>query len=104
MMDKLKWASEVMDRNLDEAMRYAMKAHEMHEHCRAAADWCVEMAKAHMQFNTAGRGVMDHLMERFADDPINAGIAPGVTLVYKDKMADRIKKVSEIQAILSMYK
>lgn len=104
MMQMIKWAYEHVRDNVEEAMGYAHKAMTLKEDHRAAADWCIEMAKGHLAFNTAGRNVLDKMMRDIKDMPEHANIAPGLLAVYNDLYADVMRRTTEVQTLIGMYR
>ena len=84
-MNKLRWIYERLSANLDEAENYAGKAMYYRAHGdKQAADWCISMAQAHIQFNANGMALLDKALGEIED----AHLAPGVKAVYDELKYD----------------
>lgn len=103
-MRMIKWASDIIEGNISEAEKYARKAHELRDENKAAADWCKEMAAAHLHFNDAGHAVVKKLIDDYAASGKNSELAPGMKAVYNDRHNDMIRRTAEVQAMIAMYK
>lgn len=100
----IKWAADIIRANLDEAEKYARKAHELKEDNKMAADWCKDMANMHLNANNAGHALVKKLIDDFAASGKNSELAPGMKAVYNDQHNDMIRRTAEVQTMLSMYK
>lgn len=98
------WTTNIIEANIAEAYKYAEKAHELKESSRQAADWCVKMAKAHLDFNAEGHDVAERLIAEFRQSNAASPLEPGMMAVYEAKHAELIKKTAEVKMMLEMYK
>ena len=60
----MRWIMDVLRGNVREARKYATKAHELRDKNRQAADWCCDMADAHLKFNDGGMSMAQSFMEQ----------------------------------------
>ncbi len=103
-MRSIKWATEIISGNLAEARKYIMKAYELRDQDRQAADWCRDMAAKHVDFNAAGHNLVKRMIEDVrAKDPNNAMVA-GMRAVFEDKHADMMQEQAEIVGMINAYK
>lgn len=100
-MKEIKWASEVIKGNIDEAKRYIELAYEMRDTDKQTADWCRDMAQAHITFNTTGHNIVKRMIDGVnrEDNPL----APGMLAVYEDIHKDVMRRTAEINAMISTY-
>lgn len=103
-MKMIKWASDIMAGNLDEAQKYIGKAYELRDTNPTAADWCKDMAVKHLDFNKAGHELVKKLITDFQAGGKHSDLAPGMMAVYNDRHADLIRKAAEITGMIAAYK
>ena len=103
-MHMVKWIACVLEGNVREAKKYAMKAHELRNHHRMAADWCRDMAQSHLGFNSAGHTLFERTINEMDSSGEYAAMMPGVRAVYEDRIQDIMQDTAEIKAMIEMYK
>ena len=103
-MQMIKWAAEIMDGNLREARKYAEKAYTLKEKDKPSADWCRDMANAHLSFNTTGHGIVKRLIEIAKTKNERPEFMAGMTAVWEEMHSDMIRESAEIKAMLDSYK
>lgn len=102
-MEMLNWVQEVMDKNVREAHKYAEDAFIKKPKCKAAADWCRDMANMHLQFNTSGAAVMKKIIDHYEHDEEFAAHMPGAIALADCRHAQLMKHTAEVRAMLDMY-
>ena len=80
------------------------EAHELRDKNRQAADWCCDMADAHLKFNDGGMSMAQTCMARMADDCMDAAMVPGARMVYDADLGDVAKDTADVRALLEAYK
>lgn len=100
----MRWIMDVLRGNVREARKYATKAHELRDKNRQAADWCCDMADAHLKFNDSGMSMAQNCMARMADDGVDAAMVPGARMVYEADLGDVAKDTADVRALLEAYK
>lgn len=91
----------VAEGNVEEAERYAKKAHALKTSQKAVADWCVDMAKHHLEFNEKGCRMLDQIcreMEAYSGDMVAA-----IKAMVKEKRAHLAEETVEVKIMLEMY-
>lgn len=102
-MQMLKWTMEVMAGNVREARKYALKTYELREKNKMAADWCREMAAAHLAFNASGTALTKKMMEEArAADPSER--MAGMLEVWAEQHAEIAREGAEVKAMLDCIK
>ena len=97
------WALDVAERNLEEAEKYAKKAHGLKLQYRPAADWCVEMAKKHLEFNDKAAIMLDQLCKELHDAGGNADLWQAMKASVHEKREKMAEETTEIRMMLGMY-
>ena len=100
-LEHLKKNSRILEGNLAEARKYAIMAHETKAQDRALADWYLQMAAKHMEFNVAGLPIVDRMESELTAQEKEAG--PGIDMIYREKRADWAKESAEVSAMISCY-
>ena len=100
----IRWIMDVLRGNAREARKYATKAHELRDKSRQTADWCCDMAEAHLKFDDGGMTLARWHMEHMADDGVGAEMIPGARMVYDADLGDIAKDVADVRALLEAYK
>ena len=103
MLETIKWTAERILDNISEAREYMCKANALYDSNRQAADWCKEMAQAHMQFNATGFTLLKKSLDEFGADEKHVMLAPGVKAVYMAMHGDMLKETAETRALIEMY-
>ena len=102
-MQMLKWTMEVMAGNVREARKYALKTYDLREKNKMAADWCREMAAAHLAFNANGTALAKKMMEEArAADPSER--MAGMLEVWAERHAEIAREGAEVKAMLDCIK
>lgn len=101
--EMIKWGIVIMEANAAEARKYALKTCELREKNKPAADWCREMATAHLTFNTNGGAMLKRLIEecRAAD---KSERMEGMLEVWTERHAEIVKQCAETKAMLDCIK
>lgn len=97
------WALDVSERNLEEAEKYAKKAHGLKLQYRPAADWCVEMAKRHLEFNVSAAAMLDQLCKELHDAGGNAELWQAMKASVHEKRAWLAEETAEVRMMLDKY-
>lgn len=97
------WALDVAERNLDEAERYAKKAHGLRLQYRPAADWCVEMARRHLDFNVKADMMLDQLCNELHSAGGNAELWQAMKASVHEKREWLAEETAEVRMMLSDY-
>lgn len=97
------WALDIEERNLDEAEKYAKKAHALKLQSRPAADWCVEMAKRHLEFNDKGSVMLDQLCRELAGASGNGEVASAMKASVHERREKIAEETAEVKMLLEMY-
>lgn len=103
-MRMIKWVSDIIAGNIDEAQKYIGKAYELREVNRDAADWCKEMAAKHLDFNGKGHEIAKKLIAEYNASGKHSELAPGMQAVYNEIHADLIRRAAEVQGMIAAYK
>lgn len=97
------WALGVEEKNLEEAERYAEKAHEFREEHKAAADWCVEMARKHIEFNEKGNSVLTQLCREMEPHMAGNSLHEPMKTAVTEKRGHLAREAARIRMMLEMY-
>ena len=100
-LDKLEKNAEIVAGNLDEAKRYAAMAHAAKDEQRQEADWYLEMARRHLEFNNAGLTLVDRMAAEYAQEHAQEG--PGVMAMHRFRRAQWAKETAQIPAMVTGY-
>ena len=93
-----------MDENIREARKYILKAYELRDTNRQAAEWCREMASAHLTFNVSGHSLIKRMIEeKNASGERNEYIA-GMTAVWEEMHAHMMCETAEVKAMIDTFK
>ena len=66
-LKRVMWILETMQGNIREAEKYIEMACHTKHHCQDTAEWCLEMAKRHLEFNSKGTALLDRHMAELSD-------------------------------------
>jgi hypothetical protein len=97
------WALDVAERNLEEAAKYAKKAHGLKMQYRPAADWCVEMAKMHLSFNEKAAIMLDQLCKELHEAGGNTELWQSMRAAVHEKREKLAEETAEVKMMLEMY-
>lgn len=99
----LRCLCKVMDGNVQEARKYAVKAHEMrHAQHKQTADWYADMARGHLGFNSQGHSMTERLMAELKNaEP--AYVSDEVLAMFAECIADVKRETAEVQTMLDAY-
>lgn len=103
-MRMIKWAHKIMKNNLGEARAYIEKAYSLKDTNKMAADWCKEMATAHLAFNVNGHAVAKALIEQAKESAEHPEYIPGMMVYWNDEHAEMMQETAEIDAMIKAYK
>ena len=90
--------------NVQEAERYAEKAHRYRNTCKMQADWYRDMAAKHLEFNLSGRQLYDKFMRDLAENPEAAKYMAGMHAAYDEWLHEIDEQTAKVHALLNMYK
>lgn len=97
------WILDVIKGNVDEAEKYAKKAHKMKAWNKETADWCCAMSKKHLEFNADG----ERLLERFCAELEQASggdeLMGAMKTMVHDKKAWIADETAEVKVMQEMY-
>lgn len=97
------WTLDVAERNLEEAAKYAKKAHGMKLQYRIGADWCVEMAKRHLEFNERATLMLDQLCKELHDSGGNTELWQAMKASVHEKREKMAEETADVKMMLTMY-
>ena len=97
------WALDVACGNVGEAEKYAEKAHHFREQHKAAADWCAEMAKRHLEFNDKGASLMDQLCRELGETKIGGEMMEAFKAMVHEKRGHLAERTAKVKMSLGMY-
>ena len=97
------WILEIADKNIGEAERYADKAHMLKDEHRGAADWCVEMAKRHLEFNEKGCSMLTQLCREMEQNMGENELYKMMKTYVTETRAHLARETAEIKMKLEMY-
>ena len=97
------WALDVAERNLDEAEKYAKKAHGLRTQYRPAADWCVEMARRHLDFNERASAMLDQLCRELHEAGGNSELYQAMKASVHEKRERLAEETAEVKLMLEKY-
>lgn len=97
------WALDVAERNLEEAEKYAKKAHGLRLQYRPAADWCIEMSKAHLGFNDKAAIMLDQLCKELHEAGGNTELWQSMRAAVHEKREKLAEETAEVKMMLEMY-
>lgn len=101
MVETLRHVCHIIDGNLREARKYAECAHKHRGTHKGYTDWCVSMARMHLDANTDGISLADKMVKEIHDaDP---ALGPGVKAMYADQREEWVPETAEIKMMLDMY-
>lgn len=97
------WALDVSEKNLEEAEKYAKLAHRLKMQYRPAADWCVEMAKKHLDFNINASIMLDQLCKELHDAGGNGELWQAMKASVHEKREWLAEETVKVKMNLQMY-
>ena len=97
------WALDVAERNLDEAEKYAKKAHRFKMQYRPAADWCAEMARRHLEFNASASVMLDQLCRELHDAGGGAELHQAMRASVHERREWLAEETAEVRMMLDKY-
>lgn len=97
------WTLDVAEKNLEEAEKYARKAHGLKLQYRPAADWCIEMAKRHLEFNDRAAGMLDVLCRELHDAGGSTELWNAMKASVHEKREKLAEETAEVRMMLGMY-
>ena len=102
-MKLIKWASDIIAGNIREAQRYIDKAYELRETSPMAAEWCRDMANAHLQFNGKGHDYVRRLIAQAEASGEHHELMPGMKAVYNEVHNDLIRQAAEVRSMIDTF-
>ena len=66
-LKRILWILDRMEANVEEAEHYVEMACHTRHHCQDTTEWCIEMAKRHLEFNTKGAALLDRHVAELSD-------------------------------------
>lgn len=103
-MQMLKWVMETMEGNVREARKYALKAYDLRDKHKPAADWCRDMAAMHINFNAAGMANARRLIDDMRAASDHPEYAEGAAAVWMDRLMSLTSANAEAKAMVDSYK
>lgn len=97
------WILDVEEKNIEEAEKYVDKAHGMRHENKAAADWCVEMARKHLDFDDKGDMMLDNLCRELSEAAGNTELLGAMRQHVHNKRAWMAEKTAKIRTMIEMY-
>ena len=97
------WALDVSERNVEEAEKYAKKACAMKLRYRPAADWCVDMARKHLEFNDKAAMMLDQLCKELHEAGGNSELWQAMKAYVHEKREWLAEETAEVKMMLGMY-
>lgn len=97
------WALDVAERNLEEAERYVKKAHALRMQYKPAADWCIEMAKRHLDFNGTANVLLDGLCREMGDATGEGDIRGAIRAAINERRERLAEDTAEVKAKINVY-
>lgn len=97
------WALDVAERNLEEAAKYVKKAHGLKLQYRPAADWCMEMAKKHLEFNERAAAMLDQLCKELHEAGGGSELWQAMKAAVHEKREKLAEETAEVRAKMMMY-
>lgn len=97
------WILDVMKGNVQEAEKYAEKACHMRDHCPDSAEWCVEMAKKHLEFNNKGMSLLDKHLAALTDKA-DGEVVGAIKMYVHEKRSHLAEESVEVHVMLDKYK
>lgn len=102
-MRMIHWILGVAEKNVEEAEKYAKKAHCMKMHNKAAADFCGEMARRHLEFNQTACMLLDQTCKEL-EKIGGMGEVMAATMAMVHERRERIaEETAEARVLLEMY-
>ena len=103
-MERLKFILDTVDGNNREARKYAGMILAYKEKQKTIADWCKEMASAHIAFNSSGMSVAKKLIEEIRSSTDKPEYTEGALSVWMERMAELSSENITIKAMIDSYK
>lgn len=97
------WALDAEEGNLNEAEKYIKKAHALKMQNKPAADWCVEMAKRHVEFNAKADSMIDQLCKEMAEGAGGGEVANAIKAAINERREKIAEETAEVKVKLGMY-
>ena len=97
------WILGVAEKNVEEAERYADKAHMFKDEHKGAADWCVEMAKRHLEFNEKGCTMLTQLCREMEQSAGESELCKAMKAHVAEKRAHLARETAEVKLKLELY-
>lgn len=95
------WALEIEEHNLEEAEKYAKKAHALKLQHKQAADWCAEMAKKHVEFNEKANSLLDALCKELTEATGGGEISNAMKATISERRERIAEETAEVNSLIS---
>ena len=97
------WLLDTAERNVEEAEKYAKRALGMRMQYRPAADWCVEMARRHLEFNDKSAAMLDQLCKELHDASGGAELYQAMRAGVHERREKIAEETAEVWMRLEKY-
>ena len=97
------WTLDVAERNLEEAAKYAKKAHGLKLQYRPASDWCIDMAKKHLEFNERAAALLDVLCKELHEAGGNTELWNAMKASVHEKREKLAEETADVRRMVGMY-
>lgn len=97
------WALGVEEGNLEEAKKYACKAHALKLQSKQAADWCVEMAKRHLEFNAKADTMLDQLTKEMGEAAGGGEVVNAIKSAVNERRERIAEETAEVKMKINIY-
>lgn len=98
------WILGVEEGNVAEAEKYVKKAHRMKHENKGVADWCIEMARKHLDFNdNRGDMMLDDLCQKFNEVAGGTELHTAMRQHVHNKRAWIAEETAEVRTMIEMY-
>lgn len=97
------WMLDVMTGNVEEAKKYAKLAHGKKFHNRAAADWCLEMSKQHLDFNIKGCMMLDQTCKELEQMGDHADLMAATKTMVHERREMIMEETAEVKLMIASY-
>lgn len=94
---------EISHGNIEEAEKYVKEAHRLRHDHRMMADWCIDMAKHHLNFNERGELLLDELCRELGEAAGNSELMSAMRTHVHDKRGWMAEETAEIRTMIEMY-
>ena len=96
------WALEIATKNLEEAEKYAHKAHGLRMQYKPASDWCAEMARKHLEFNDKASSMLDQLCKELGEAGGGSELWQSMRAYVHERREKIAEETAEVKVLLAM--